>query len=197
MDKQKRKHHILNVARKCFEENGYNQTSMDFLASSCGLTKRTVYKYYRSKDELYYDLVCEAFEHFESLYKEIPEDSSSFEQISMLMDCYINFFEKDCFYADLMVTRKVYNYDDPVIIEKIDYIKSYSKRIPLPRYIQKGIEEGMIRSDIDPNQQALIIWGALHGVIEIAVNKPWHLPNGDVKSFLMKSKEMLMRSMMK
>ena len=195
MDKKKRKAHILNVAKVCFEENGFNQTSMDYLAKQCDLTKRTVYKYYRSKDELYFDLVCESFMKFEVKYLKIDETLSAIDQINQLMDCYIAFFEEDAFYANLMVTRKVYEQDDPLVIEKIKRIEGYAKSIPLPKFIHKGIQEGTLRQDIDPYQQALIIWGALHGVMEIAVNKTWLIESGDAKTFLIRSKSMLMQSL--
>ncbi|MBF4695885.1 TetR/AcrR family transcriptional regulator [Fusibacter ferrireducens] len=195
MDKTKRKAHILKVAKTCFEEHGFNQTSMDYLAQQCDLTKRTVYKYYRSKDELYFDLVCESFKKFESKYLTIDASMSALDQINTLMDCYIEFFEESPFLANLMVTRKVYEQEDPLVLEKIARIEAYAKGIPLPELIDKGIQEGHLRDDIDPYQQALIIWGALHGVIEIAVNKTRLIENRDVKSFLLRSKAMLIQSM--
>ena len=159
MDKTKRKAHILRVAKTCFKENGFNQTSMDYLAQQCELTKRTVYKYYRSKDELYFDLVCESFMKFEIKYLNIDDSMSAIDQINALMDCYIEFFEESPFLANLMVTRKVYEHDDPLVLEKIKCIEAYAKRIPLPLFIHKGIQEGSLRDDIDPYQQALIILG--------------------------------------
>ncbi|GAU77589.1 TetR/AcrR family transcriptional regulator [Fusibacter sp. 3D3] len=195
MDKAKRKTHILKVAKACFEAYGFNQTSMDYLAQQCELTKRTVYKYYRSKDELYFDLVCESFMKFESKYLTIDASMSAIDQINTLMDCYIEFFEESPFFANLMVTRKVYEQEDPLVLEKIKRIETYAKGIPLPQFIEKGIHEGSLRDDIEPYQQALIIWGALHGVMEIAVNKTRLIENRDIKSFLLRSKAMLIQSM--
>src|SRR5262249_38521561 len=43
---------ILRVAATCFGEMGYRATTLDTIAAKAGLSKVTLYRYVRSKDEL-------------------------------------------------------------------------------------------------------------------------------------------------
>ncbi len=48
---------IIDTAEGFFIKKGFEQTSMDELAVAIGLTKRTLYKYFRSKVDLYFAVV--------------------------------------------------------------------------------------------------------------------------------------------
>ena len=43
---------IIDAAYECFWRAGYTRTSLDTIAVRAGVTKRTVYSYFRSKDDL-------------------------------------------------------------------------------------------------------------------------------------------------
>jgi AcrR family transcriptional regulator len=43
---------IIDAAYECFWRAGYTRTSLDTIAERAGLTKRTLYGYFRSKDDL-------------------------------------------------------------------------------------------------------------------------------------------------
>jgi AcrR family transcriptional regulator len=43
---------IVDAAYECFWRTGFTRTSVDRIALQAGLTKRTLYSYYRSKDDL-------------------------------------------------------------------------------------------------------------------------------------------------
>jgi AcrR family transcriptional regulator len=46
------KHHITTVARRLFENDGIQASGMDRIAAECGVTKRTLYYHFPSKDDL-------------------------------------------------------------------------------------------------------------------------------------------------
>lgn len=46
------KHHITAVARRLFEDEGIQASGMDRIAAECGVTKRTLYYHFPSKDDL-------------------------------------------------------------------------------------------------------------------------------------------------
>ena len=43
------KERILNTARNLFNEYGYSKTSMDLIAREAGVTKKTIYSYFKDK----------------------------------------------------------------------------------------------------------------------------------------------------
>lgn len=48
---------ILDAAIACFSENGFDNTSMDAIASHANVSKRTVYNHFSSKDKLFMAIV--------------------------------------------------------------------------------------------------------------------------------------------
>lgn len=53
---------ILEVAEKLFAQKGVQKTSLSDIAGEAGISKGTLYYYYRSKDGLIYDLVDSTFD---------------------------------------------------------------------------------------------------------------------------------------
>ena len=51
-----RRRHILWTARELFEENGFEGTTTDDIAAAANITKRTLYRYMGSKEQLLYEL---------------------------------------------------------------------------------------------------------------------------------------------
>jgi AcrR family transcriptional regulator len=54
---------IIDAAYECFWRAGYNRTSLDTIAERAGVTKRTLYSYFRSKD----DLLAAVMAHYNTL----------------------------------------------------------------------------------------------------------------------------------
>jgi AcrR family transcriptional regulator len=50
--RETRRRHILAHAWKCFSRNGFHATSMDDVIAASGMSSTTVYRYFRSKDDL-------------------------------------------------------------------------------------------------------------------------------------------------
>jgi AcrR family transcriptional regulator len=61
---------IIDAAYGCFWRSGFRRTSVDKIAEQAGVTKRTIYSYFRSKDDLlatvllrYGELAAERLQH--------------------------------------------------------------------------------------------------------------------------------------
>ena len=48
---------IFDNAKKLFAQEGYHATSMSTIAKACGKNKATIYHYYKSKEELYNEIL--------------------------------------------------------------------------------------------------------------------------------------------
>ena len=47
-----KKEQVITTARILFSERGYRKVSMDEIAKVSGVTKRTIYRYFKDKDDL-------------------------------------------------------------------------------------------------------------------------------------------------
>jgi TetR/AcrR family transcriptional regulator of autoinduction and epiphytic fitness len=61
---QQKREDILNAALKTFKEQGVQATSMDQLAETANVSKRTVYNHFDSKETLVLSLLHEMWEQF-------------------------------------------------------------------------------------------------------------------------------------
>ncbi len=51
-EREVRRQHILEAARKLFEKQGVEETSMEQIAGAAEYTRRTLYSYFRNRDEI-------------------------------------------------------------------------------------------------------------------------------------------------
>ena len=72
-DTSKKRNSIVDAAIRAFQEEGYDNTSMDRIAEVAGASKRTVYNHFPSKEALF-EAVVERFMGEVSALKAIPYD---------------------------------------------------------------------------------------------------------------------------
>jgi AcrR family transcriptional regulator len=64
---RRRRAHILTVAREELTKRGYDRVTMDGLAAQAGVTRKTLYNQYGSKDELLFAAISEILDAYRSL----------------------------------------------------------------------------------------------------------------------------------
>ena len=91
--KIQRKEQILDAALYVIVQNGYHQSRMDDIVSTSGLSKGAIYWYYKSKKDIYLDLVNHwVIRYSNSLLKLPQDDSSSGEQLKNLFETFYDQF---------------------------------------------------------------------------------------------------------
>ena len=55
--KEEAKRRIIEAGTKVFIEKGYHKTKMDDIADELGVSKGAIYQYFKSKDQLFFDVV--------------------------------------------------------------------------------------------------------------------------------------------
>jgi AcrR family transcriptional regulator len=68
----KRKYQIMNAAEEVFSQKGFDEARMDDIADRTGLSKGTLYLYFKSKDELIIAILDRLFQHeFRQMEEEV------------------------------------------------------------------------------------------------------------------------------
>lgn len=79
---ENKKQKIEDVSRKLFAEKGYKKVSMDEISFKSSITKRTIYSYFKDKDELFSVFVKEELNNMKNIIEKIEnQDLSFFEKI--------------------------------------------------------------------------------------------------------------------
>ena len=78
---------IIEAARRLFHQFGFKKVSMDEIAKEAGVTKRTIYMYFESKEELLKYFIQEEIKNM----KDIVEGVESKNFLKWLIKLFINF----------------------------------------------------------------------------------------------------------
>jgi AcrR family transcriptional regulator len=110
-EKITRRENIIEAAEKLFLKNGFDNVSMDNVAFDSEFTKSTIYKYFPSKEDLYFSVALKCYNKLFSYFQEsLKYGNNGYEKI----------------YSSLMSNYKFYQ-DNPEsfkIISSIGFIKS-------------------------------------------------------------------------
>lgn len=68
-----KKDDVIKSAKNLFTTYGYKKVSMDEIAQNAGVTKKTIYTYFKDKDELFKYFVLEEIKNMKSIIEKIEE----------------------------------------------------------------------------------------------------------------------------
>ncbi|MFH1149832.1 MAG: TetR/AcrR family transcriptional regulator [Actinomycetota bacterium] len=138
-----RRSDILEAARGLFRRYGYRKTTMDDIARAAGITKPTIYSYFKGKKDIIAGLVeWEGAQVLRTGLSGQDEQSSAEEQLAGMFMAVDQYLKEDTFLQGI-ASR------DPDIItpEVINIAFDFERRImeAVERILAKGMAEGTIR----------------------------------------------------
>ena len=148
IDHDKRRGEILTKALQVFAEHGYHETSLSLIAKSCGLSRPTIYQYFRDKEEVFHIAVKKVTGDMFTEYSEIAFSldlpvAQRLKEICtrIIMKGYAN---RDMLtaLADVMVQRKREGGDFSDIIMR----RTVKLNILFKRLLRYGVENGEFRA---------------------------------------------------
>ena len=77
---EERKHQIMNAAEEVFSQKGFSDARMDDIAEETGLSKGTLYLYYKSKDDLIIAILDRIFQREFRVFENLDLTSMSATQ---------------------------------------------------------------------------------------------------------------------
>jgi AcrR family transcriptional regulator len=93
MPAARRRRQLLDVAAAAFGTTGFHKTSMAALAAAAGVTKPVLYQHFRSKSDLYLEVVRDIGGRLrDELGKAVADASSAHSQVEAGFRAYFQFF---------------------------------------------------------------------------------------------------------
>ena len=184
-------------AEELFEAKGYDATSIDDIAYRTGISKSTLYVYFKSKQLIWDHIVCKYMEQLLEVAKEAAEGKGSFEKryYKLCFDIADRFEAHPMYYK---ATLGAISMDmDQEIYKKI-YDVGEQTNEEIASFIRSGIEEGKVRKDIDIYPAVIMMWSSISGIISMAIDKEEYLKmrfNTSKKEYLKKAFKMLLEGM--
>lgn len=174
-EKDRRRQEIMEAAKKVFFSRDYARASMDDIAREAGVTKPTVYSYFRTKDELYYSLTLPVIERLRGDMEAMLGRSSAGEYRSgreIFRDHFRTYHELCA--ADPGALRLLLLMQQPGIIRNVDEkIRERINAQVKERYegmraiYASAIRDKLIR-EVNVYHLVDLVWGSFQGIIQSA-----------------------------
>jgi AcrR family transcriptional regulator len=171
--KDERRENILSVALKLFATKGLSATKITDVSSALRISPGLIYHYFRSKDEIFVELIRYAFERMNQacLYLESldlpPVDKIRMAIVELLKGIEQN---QDTALYHLLIAMATAS---EAIPEEAKAILQKENRLPyevMTRIIVQGQQEGSLKQ-FDAEDLALVFWTSMKG---LAIHKAAH-----------------------
>ena len=163
-NKNERKEQIMDAALKVIISKGYDNSRMDDIVDLSSMSKGAIYWYYKSKKEVYLNLVNYWVIKYSTVINHIvEEDDSAADQLKDVFDYFILQYEQDPSAFKALVEFWSLAGRDEDFHKKVDRV--YTKFLEfLERIINKGVKSGEFKN-LDVRVTALSIMVNIEGII--------------------------------
>jgi len=141
---------IIAAAKKLFAAKGFDNTTMDEIAKAAEFTKRTVYQYFVSKENLFYAVIINGVKQLFSYIDEaIASGKTGFEKIQGIRTALIKFVKESPDIYRLMNYAQFIKSDPETASNYHELAKLNSRLFSQFRQVfDAGMADGSIRPDI-------------------------------------------------
>ncbi len=168
---------ILEAAEKVFSQRGFSLTTVDEIAEEAQFSKATLYRYFKSKRDIFLDVLLNSFDDALKELKELKSrDLSTGEKLKELIQLLLQVFSKKqsvirIFYAEKDAMKKILGVKtkEPLShsnvharIPKSFMDKGVELSQTITSTIQEGIDSGEFR-DIDANEAGEVLASLVRG----------------------------------
>jgi AcrR family transcriptional regulator len=182
--KDERREQIISAALKLFAAKGLAATKMSDLSKSTGISQGLVYHYFRSKEELFTNIVDTAIEKMNGAAINLESLSiSAREKIILAVDSLIKGFNENASTADyyLLITQTALSDAFPREAKAIVRAKNNIKYDVMKRIFKQGQDEGTVKNH-HVSEMATIFFSTMNG---LALNKAiygetFHMPDKNI-----------------
>ena len=174
---------LLDAAEKRFRRFGFRHTSVESITRSAGTGKGSLYLHYRSKDDLFLDVVARAVNAFvDAATGRMRDIDSAPEQLSALVETAVEHYETD----DLL--RAILVGDDDLVSGPVTHLAGELQRERIcdliERTLRAGQAEGTIRPELDPYRTAIVLFEIGWAVVRRHLEGRLDLPLADALATL-------------
>lgn len=165
-EQQLRRETIIEAAQKLFEQNGFEQTTVDGIATEAELGKGTIYSYFKSKEEIYIAILEKKLDLLEEKMKQaVANPKSARDALYGLYDAFIEYHRERKGFIDTLFVQ----IDDQILYRLGGVVGGLKSKAAVwmemvGNTIQWGIEQGEF-SPVDVGRISKTIVAMILGLI--------------------------------
>ncbi len=136
---------IADVAHEKFSQFGFKRVTMDEIAAELGISKKTVYKHFNSKEAILEEIVEQRLKRGLAALKALLSETGSVdERMKRLGEIFPRFVDPDWQRLISDVAHTV-----PSVSHKIQGVLTYFITKVAPAILKEGQKEGSVRKDLN------------------------------------------------
>ena len=172
-EKEQRRNDIINSARKFYADKDFDEVSMDEIAENIGLGKSTLYNYFKNKEALYFAIQLRGIHIWiEMVKKEVKNGNTGLEKLKLYINATREFSKNypNCLRMLYSPTsNKQLDMDKLESSAEFKEVKELFKDLMFIgiESIQTGINDGEIRTDVDPVEATILLSVIINGTVNM------------------------------
>ncbi|HEY8538807.1 MAG TPA: TetR/AcrR family transcriptional regulator [Steroidobacteraceae bacterium] len=174
-EKDRRRNEIVDAAEELYAELGWDAVTMDAVARRARLSRALVYVYFKDKSDLHFAIALRAIEMLARRFREAADrGKTGAEKIQAIGRAYMAYAQEFPHYFDACARLELHTPKgtEPSPQEQLCI---EAGRVPHEIAIEAlsiGQRDGTVRADLgDLAVTARVLWGFMHGLIQIAMTK--------------------------
>jgi AcrR family transcriptional regulator len=156
------KEKILEAAEKVFSDKGFHDAKVSKIAEIAGVSVGTIYRFYKSKEELYGEVIKKKLVEMEKEVEESIKGKEPLEALKSYISTVVDFFSREQDFFEIFMMEMGSSFIlDTERFNLWNWYRSYVEK--LSKIIEDGIEKGVFRK-FNPKGVFLLISGALANI---------------------------------
>lgn len=199
-EKLRHESEIVEAAECLFRKNGFEETSMNELAAASLFTKRTLYKYFVSKEDLFFAVILKNYQKLWAYAKLASEKGTTgIEKIEYAYGAFLEYFYTDPLILSLMGSLSAVKNKSSMLPFRQSFY-SFNRQLfsGIYEWFLLGRNDGTLRSDIEAEElmysSLFTFTGFLH-MYQISGNAFLAQTGTDEKRFIEITFQMLIASL--
>lgn len=147
---------IVDLAYSKFSQHGFKKVTMDEIAAELAISKKTIYKYFDSKEAILEELVNQRLKRGQAALKALLSESGPVdERMKRLQEIFPRFVDPDWQRLIADVAHTV-----PSVSKKIQSLLKYFIAEVVPNVLKEGQRQSAVRKDLNVDLFTIAYLGA-------------------------------------
>lgn len=165
---------IMTAAEKLFSEKGYEQTTIEDISKESEYSRRTIYAYYESKDDILHCIIEKGLQALKTDIENAANDNAGFTDAYRAVCRAMRKYRREYPYSLERLNRS--GYEEIGRTVKSAAVKNILRlgteiNETLEALIIRGQENGEVRKDIVPTLTVYVLWSSIDSLLALAGTK--------------------------
>lgn len=165
LDRLSRRQTILEAAERVFVEKGYDKTSVADIAKEAVFTKTTIYKYFSTKDIIYYYVALRGYSQLEEAFilASKTQDDGFQELVELCRTFHIFYVEHTRLFQIMGSIHHIKAANEPLLQES-EWYALWERLIAFfEQALIRGVQDGSIKKDVPITETSYSLFYHLTG----------------------------------